>query len=204
MFACYPRGMSDLIPALPEVTTLSTVREVQVGRVLSLMIEQGMSQADACREVGIEQRTFQRHASTMREVLKDIQDQTRGALLSGATMAMNGYLKGIGRLIAIVDDDQADRDLVIKATKELRSIVRESSATLPGAQPMIPDEIEKPQTTRAAEIVFSGPITMRIVQHDGIPVGTTIEGTSTVIKPEPLGQADSPEPAPLPPLPLAE
>ena len=170
--------MTDLIPAPPteELSPAEIARRAQVTQVLQLMIDEGITQAEACIRSNIEPRTFQRHVAKMRDQLDMIRRETEGALVSGAVMAMKGYLDGISRLIRIANGPSEDPD-AIRAIKELRSIVKDFAGLIPAGasgQAGADADDEKAARVKAADMTFNGPVTFQIAQRDGIPITTTV------------------------------
>lgn len=162
--------MADLVP-IDEAGTVDLVRDAQVARVLEMLISEGKTQAEACKEIGISVRTLQRAMAASRS-MAELRKQTDGVLASGVLAAYEGYQNGIKRLRKIVDDEKtAPRD-VIAAVKTLHQILREFGGPLVWSEggPSGEGEEDEPKRVQVAfdaELLMRGPMTVRVGQGNG-------------------------------------
>jgi hypothetical protein len=167
----------ELLDAEAGLTTAEVIRMGQVAKVLQMQIDEGLTQAEACAKIGVHPRTYRRWAAEDK-VLQAIREETRGTLVSGVALAMQGYLTGIQKLVAALNDPLAPITTKLKITKELGHILRSFAVVLPPSalprsdQPG--DEAVPAAQAVAVDFKFEGPMTVKIVQRDGVPMSGTI------------------------------
>jgi hypothetical protein len=114
--------MSDLIS-----TPKDLVRQRQVVQVWQLMSEKGMSQAEACALVGINERTYQRWAGRQ-EMVPVIQQLAKDAVQAGLILAINAFPRAVERQAAIASGTVGDPRDSGKAADFLQRLVDRAAA----------------------------------------------------------------------------
>ena len=102
------------------------VRQSQIIKVIQLMSEKGMSQAEACELVGINQRTYQRWVGRP-EMAPVLQQVARDAIQAGMIIAVNAFPRAVERQAQIATGEAGDPRDSGKAAAFLQSLLKEAA-----------------------------------------------------------------------------
>jgi len=163
------------------------VARAQVAKVLELMINSRQTEAEACEQVGVSVRTFQRRLADNIE-MRALRETSQAVLVAGVQSAYRAYLDGIAEIqkrITSSDGGKAmsTRDLTA-AVKALHLIIVEHANILgETAAPQTGEEVAagKLRASWDGQLIMTGPVTVHVNSKDGVPVPHTIAGTSTPV-----------------------
>jgi hypothetical protein len=148
---------------MDEVALADETMRLRAMTALSLQLEGGLSQAAACREAGLDPKTYRKYIRGSDELMA-IREATESALVQGVVLSLKAYLAGLERMERMVaDPETAPRDLVA-AMKFLEAGLMRFVAVLP--QPAA-------QGGEAGTVIpfnFDGPVTIRVGRADDIAV----------------------------------
>jgi hypothetical protein len=138
-------------------------------------LEENLTQKEACARLKMDEGTFRRWAKES-PALEAMRREVRGALTIGAVLAMKGYLAGIQRLVKDACDPLTPIGTVLKITKELGRILHTITVVLPAGAVQVPASVEGEAASPAVNVdfKFEGPMTLKIVQQDGVPISGVV------------------------------
>jgi hypothetical protein len=140
------------------------VMRLKAAAALGLQLQENLSQAQACAQVGIDPKTYRKYLRGDEELMA-VREATEGALVQGVLPAIKAYLAGLERLEKIVADPMtAPRDLVA-ALKFLESTLVRFVGVLPASQGYglgtgAAGKADDP--IAAVPFNFDGPVTIRV------------------------------------------